>query len=73
MSGRLQWDTYAVCTGCGENHRAPFGDAFHIHFEACPSCGAPKRGWPIKTMRWVPTGQFLKPPTWGTGHWETRP
>lgn len=67
-----QWDTYAICPGCDAKHRAPFGDTFHIHFECCPSCGTPKRGWRVRIMRWVSTSELFRPSTWGTGRWETR-
>lgn len=76
MSG---WDKYAICTGCGEKYRAPFGSLFHIHFEVCPNCGTPKEirgqlfsGWPVRTMRYVSEARLFHPSTWSAGHWEER-
>lgn len=69
----MEWDTYAICPGCGDNFRAPFGSAFHVHFSACPKCGERKRdSWTVKVMRWVSTSRLFSPSTWGTGHWETK-
>lgn len=66
------WKPYAICTGCGAQHYAPFASLFHVMVAVCPKCGEPKIGWPIRTMRWVGTAQFWRPSTWGSGYWETR-
>jgi hypothetical protein len=63
------WKHYGVCP-CGFMREAPFGMLFHIHLEVCPTCGSDKKTWRVKVMRWVATGQLLRPSTWGTGHWE---
>lgn len=79
MSEHEIWHQRAVCPSCGKHWRAPFGEPSHVnvggHFiTCCPSCGGPgPHGWAVETMRWVDTGNFWKPSTWGTGHWEKRP
>ena len=65
------WDTFAICPDCGDEYRAAFGSAFHVHISACRGCG---RGgvayWPVKTLRWVGFGRLLRPSTWGVGCWQ---
>ena len=61
------FETRAFCP-CGWNARAPFGDKFHIHKEVCPDCGEEKKRWMVKTVKFVPTANFWKYSTWGTGY-----
>ncbi len=50
-----EWNRYAICP-CGWKHKAPFGDAFHVHIEVCPKCGVHKREWRVKTGRYTKDG-----------------
>lgn len=55
------WHTRAVCE-CGWHAECPFGDTFHVHREVCPECGAGKRYWVVKVMRYDGLN----------GEWQTR-
>lgn len=66
-----EWRTYAVCP-CGERFYAPFGDKFHVHHVACPSCGRHKKEWSVRASRYVSQSVWWQPWTWGRGYWEDR-
>ena len=46
------WQVMALCD-CGEAFEAWRGDLFFVSEQCCPSCGADKRDFDIKTVRWV--------------------
>jgi hypothetical protein len=74
----MAWDTYAICPGCNEKYRAPFGDAIHIHFAVCPNCGERKsdrwiEGWNVRTLRFVEPFRLFQRNTWKLdSYWEAR-
>jgi hypothetical protein len=81
MTNIESWHVRAYCTVCGYHVYAPFGDLFHVRGikGCCPNCGehteewrmSPQWGRPfiLLTMRWVDTGVWWKPSTWGDGYW----
>lgn len=71
MSG---WQRKAMCK-CGQTFKASFGDIFFVWEECCPKCGALKKTFVMRTIRWTPAkveGPWWNRKTIQPGHWEIK-
>ena len=72
----LEWHRRMFCP-CGYNVPASdFQSRFHRDGQPCPDCGGEFHNTAptvlFKVVRWVKTGKWWSPATWGNGVWEEK-